>query len=199
MPMPKTSVIIPGAAQEKEIIESELRADFHQRVTTRGAKQAALLRQAGVPEFFKLPTHPMPEDRAKHRFCQMLAQTHNYSRAVKASGVSRSTIRAWIKKHNKFANAVDAASEWGGDELEQEAFTRALDGTDEPVYYRGKLVGHTTKKSDTLLMFLLKGLKKEKYTERTESKVTQELDLSNIDEWTDEQLARVGKKLGLVK
>ena len=41
--------------------------------------------------------------------------------------------------------------------MEQEAFRRALDGVEEPIFHRGVQVGSVTKYSDNLLQFLLRG------------------------------------------
>jgi hypothetical protein len=54
------------------------------------------------------------------------------------------------------------------DQLEQEARRRAHDGVRKPVYQGGKRVGYIQEYSDTLLIFLLKGLRPEKYRERFE-------------------------------
>jgi len=43
--------------------------------------------------------------------------------------------------------------------LESEAVRRALDGDEEPVYQGGQLVGYKNRKSDNLLMFVMKELK----------------------------------------
>ena len=43
--------------------------------------------------------------------------------------------------------------------LEDEARRRAVDGVDEPVFQQGKQVGTIRKHSDTLLIFLLKGIR----------------------------------------
>ena len=39
---------------------------------------------------------------------------------------------------------------------------------EEPVYYQGEVVGQVQRYSDTLLMFLLKGRRPEKFKDRTE-------------------------------
>ena len=49
---------------------------------------------------------------------------------------------------------------------EDEAVRRAHDGVDEPVFYQGKACGVVRKYSDTLLIFLLKGRRPEKYRDR---------------------------------
>lgn len=47
--------------------------------------------------------------------------------------------------------------------LESEAVRRALEGVEVPVFHQGRECGSTVKHSDTLLMFLLKTLRPERY------------------------------------
>lgn len=57
---------------------------------------------------------------------------------------------------------IDFAYEWDDlrqelvDKLQTAAIKRAVDGVEEPVYYKGEMVGSVTKYSDPLLMFLMK-------------------------------------------
>ena len=57
----------------------------------------------------------------------------------------------------------DEALEEARELLEAEARRRAAIGVDEPVFYKGKVVGHIRKYSDNLLMFLLKAHWPEKF------------------------------------
>ncbi len=50
--------------------------------------------------------------------------------------------------------------------LEDEAIRRARDGVTIPVFYAGKEVGAIRRPSDTLLMFLLRAHRPERYRER---------------------------------
>ena len=52
--------------------------------------------------------------------------------------------------------------------LEPEAIRRTVEGVEKPVYHQGRQVGTVREYSDTLLIFLLKGWKSERYTERRE-------------------------------
>jgi hypothetical protein len=61
--------------------------------------------------------------------------------------------------------------------LEDEAFRRAHDGVDEPVFFQGQKCGDIRKYSDTLLTFLLKGMRPEKYKDRVMTESTN-LDLA---------------------
>ena len=53
---------------------------------------------------------------------------------------------------------------------EDEAFRRAVEGTEEPVYHKGKVCGSVRRYSDGLLTLLLKAGDPDKYADR--SKVT---------------------------
>lgn len=50
--------------------------------------------------------------------------------------------------------------------LEDEAVRRANEGIRKAVRYKGKIVGYDTEFSDSLLIFMLKGGKPEKYKDR---------------------------------
>ena len=52
------------------------------------------------------------------------------------------------------------------DAFQEEAHRRAVQGIEKPVYQGGRLVGTVREYSDTLLIFLLKGLRPERYKER---------------------------------
>jgi hypothetical protein len=58
------------------------------------------------------------------------------------------------------------------DRLEQEARRRAVEGVDEPVFYKGEHCGVVRKYSDTLLIFLLNGAMPHKYKSRFSGKVS---------------------------
>jgi hypothetical protein len=57
--------------------------------------------------------------------------------------------------------------EAGTDLIEQEAWRRAVDGYDRPVFQDGELVGLVRAYSDVLLMMLLRGRRPEAYREGT--------------------------------
>jgi hypothetical protein len=65
-----------------------------------------------------------------------------------------------------FARAWEDALEQGTDSLEDEARRRALQGVEKPVFREGRQVGTVTEYSDTLLIFLLKARRPEKFRDR---------------------------------
>ena len=97
-------------------------------------------------------------------FLKTLAITGKVTEASKAAGFSSSTsLYMKRKKDEKFAEAWDLALYAAGDKLEAEAIRRAHDGVYVAQYYQGEVVGHNIKYSDTLLMFMLKGIRPDKF------------------------------------
>ena len=74
--------------------------------------------------------------------------------ACRAVGIGRTTWYRWIREDKDFAAVVENAREMVADDLESEAVRRAKNG------------------SDVLLIFLLKGLKPEKYGNRVAGNIT---------------------------
>jgi len=101
-------------------------------------------------------------------FLETLAKTGNITLSAKKAKVDRANAYRIRGEEKEFAEAWDNALADSGDLLEQEARRRAAKGVRKPVYQGGKLVGYVQEYSDTLLIFLLKGAKPEKYRERFE-------------------------------
>ncbi len=75
--------------------------------------------------------------------------------AARAAGVSRSGV-LWAEDHDPvFAAAVLEAEQEAMDALEQEARRRAIEGVEEPVFYKGEECGAKQNYSDDLMKFLL--------------------------------------------
>lgn len=82
------------------------------------------------------------------------------SDACRDLNLSRTVI--YTRKHadEEFAVLMEKAQDDGIDLLEDEAKRRALDGTEEPVFFQGKICGHIRRKSDTMMNMMLKGHRK---------------------------------------
>lgn len=102
------------------------------------------------------------------RFLAALRKTGNVTQAAKAERVDRVTAYTWRNNDEEFAKQWDEALEEATDLLELEARRRAQDGTPEPVYHRGQQVGTVQKYSDTLLIFLLKAHRPNKFKDRVD-------------------------------
>ncbi len=92
----------------------------------------------------------------KPAFIEALRATGNVTLAAKYAGRSRNQAYYVRRRSEHFATQWDEALEEGTDLLKAEAWRRAVNGIDKPVYYKGEVVGSITKYSDRLLMFLLK-------------------------------------------
>ena len=123
--------------------------------------------------------------RQKKAFLLAYADSANVTVAATAAKVGRRTHYDWLENDAEYAAAFKAAGEDAADLLELEARRRAAEGVDEPVIHQGQMMGVwvnakgqqvakdtpgarmiplTVKRySDTLLIFLLKGARPEKY------------------------------------
>jgi len=117
------------------------------------------------PSPFEHIQHPK-----KRAYLAALSETGNKSRATEIAGIDRSTpyTKQWLED-SEFQEGVHRAEHMAADLLEEEARRRAVDGVSEPVgWYRGTAGGTVRRYSDTLLIFLLKGARPDKYRERME-------------------------------
>jgi hypothetical protein len=111
-----------------------------------------------------------PKNREK--FLEALAKGSTVTIACRAAGMSRVAAYHWRKDDEDFAKAWDEAVEDGTDILEEEAKRRALVGAKKAVYQNGKFVGYVQEPSDTLMIFLLKGRRPEKFKDRVHAEHT---------------------------
>jgi hypothetical protein len=118
-------------------------------------------------------------DLKRTRLLIALSTTPILDAACRAAGITPRTLWNWRHDGNaEFLAAYEIAREMGIHVAEAEAWKRATDGTVEDVY--GSLgqnqgtgvVGQRRVKSDTMLIFMLKGAAPEKYRERTDTRVS---------------------------
>ncbi len=100
----------------------------------------------------------------------------NIARAARAEKIDRSTAYRWRDEDKDFAARWDEAVQDGIDDLEEEARRRAYKGLRQAIFYKGEVVGYEYEYSDTLMIFLLKGNRPEKYKDR------QEMDINHAGE-----------------
>lgn len=102
----------------------------------------------------------------KAAFLAAYAECGNVTHAAKLAKCSRSQVYEWLRDDQGFSNSFDEAGEQAVELMEQEARRRAVNGTTRPIYQGGVKVGAIREYSDTLLIFLLKAARPEKYRER---------------------------------
>lgn len=125
-------------------------------------------------------------------FLAALEERVTVEAACREIGIERSTAYRRRQRDEEFALAWHDVDEATTQRMEREAFRRAVDGFKSDVLYKGSVVGSETKYSDTLLIFLLKARRPEKYREnvRIEHGGTIGVDLSSS---SDDELLRVAR------
>lgn len=101
-------------------------------------------------------------------FLRVLARRGNVSEACKQADINRGTAYARREAEPEFDRLWKEAEKQASDSLEEEAWRRATEGVEKPIFYKGEQVGTVKERSDGLLMFLLKGNKPDKFKERTD-------------------------------
>lgn len=132
---------------------------------------------------------PLKTNHANARkFLKVYRETASVPRAAKAAKIHRAAHYRWLKDSKNYAEAFEACREEAAQVLEEEALRRAVDGifeaftfqgapvyppsaykkdeTGKPILKKGAKPYGAIKRSDALLMFLLKGAKPDKYRER---------------------------------
>jgi hypothetical protein len=111
-------------------------------------------------------------ERRKRAFLEMFSTTANIAISAKTAGVDRVSVRRWLENDTQFELEFNLAREDAIESMEEEARRRAVEGVvdEKPIYYKGVLVGEhvVTEYSDSLLMFLLKAARPDKYKDRVD-------------------------------
>lgn len=106
--------------------------------------------------------------KKRRKFLEILAQTGKVKDSALAVGYTSTIFLNKLRREDEdFAAEWDLALASAEDVLSDEAIRRATDGVLDPVYYKGDVVGYKVNYSDTLLMFVLRGLNPDKYREKS--------------------------------
>jgi len=140
----------------------------------------------------------------KRAFLTAFAQIGIVRQAAKAADINRGTHNNWLNdpspEGDEYRAAFELAKQYACEYLELEAFRRATQGVDEPIYQGGEQVGIRRRYSDTLLIFLMKAAMPEKYADRRYEHRTnieikdQQIELA-VEKLSIEQLQAVTKLL----
>lgn len=103
------------------------------------------------------------------KFITRLAETANVSAACKRAKCSRTEAYRTRDEDELFKAAWEEALEIATEALELEARRRAEKGVLEPIFYQGVKAGTIRRYSDTLMIFLLKAHKPEKYRDNVKN------------------------------
>lgn len=151
----------------------------------------------------KLP----PSERFK-LFLEHLSQTANVSASAEFAGITRTAVYDKKADDPEFSAAWEVAYRRGYEALEEEAQRRAFVGVLKPLYFKGRRVmdkdPETGKRgpvsvreySDTLVVFLLKGRRRDVFGDKSEVTLTDGSKRTKKD-LTDEELdAIIQERLG---
>lgn len=90
----------------------------------------------------------------KKKFLELYPECYTVTDTCRAIGIGRRTLYNWLSKDTAFAKDYEHAKEALADKLEKAALEKAL-----------------AKESDTLTIFLLKGLKPDRYGDKMQHNV----------------------------
>ena len=104
-----------------------------------------------LPKSARAPSPPDPWTQ----FLDRIRRIPDRTTALDAVGLSHSALSQRLRDDEAFAAEFSRAFDDGLASMEDEVVRRAMVGIDEPVFQQGRIVGHKTRYSDTLLMFHL--------------------------------------------
>ncbi len=133
----------------------------------------------------------------------MLAETANVRAAAVKTKIARGTWYDLRARDAEFKALWDQAVELGTEALEDEAVRRAHQGTEKPVFYQGKRCGSIQEYSDTLLIFLLKARRPEKYRDNSSVEISGKggapIEVATPTLTDEERLARIAELFETVR
>lgn len=92
----------------------------------------------------------------QERFLSIFSEVGVITKAAAIAGIDKSNHSKWLKSNEKYRERFEAAVEAANDVLIAECRRRAVEGVDEPVFYKGEQVDTVKKYSDLLLIFEMK-------------------------------------------
>ncbi len=138
-----------------------------------------------------------PDSETTHekrfRFLCLLSETGNVSESARKAGINRQYVYDLRDSDSEFAAAWEKCLERAGEVLLNEARRRAVDGVEEPVFYKGEICGTVLKYSDALLSLLLKATFPDKFQDRSKVEHDGKIDVTGLDERIEKARKNAGK------
>ena len=141
----------------------------------------------------------------RNKFLKALAEYGIVGTACKAAGIGRTMAFQWRQDDPVFASQWNEAVEQATELLEKEAWRRASEGWEKPVFQNGSQVGTIREYSNTLLIFLLKALRPDRYRDNAKVEISgpqggpvalsHKIDLSNLSPEEKIALASLARKV----
>lgn len=133
----------------------------------------------------------LPTDKKFGLFLDYLIECGNVHDAARQADLTTKQIRKFRRNNPRAEAAFQEALDQGTDAIEAELHRRAVAGIMEPVFYKGRRVNTVRKKSDVLLMFLLKSRRPHLYRDNAPIPEQDSMDeLANNEESAAEVIAR---------
>ena len=141
-------------------------------------------------------------DTRENTFLDVLRRTCNVTEAARAAGVGRRTAYEWREADSAFASAWHDAEQEAADALEREAWRRAVEGTDKPVTFQGKITDTHKEYSDRMLELLLKAHRPEKFKDRVANEhsgpngtpIQHEFNVEEVTQSIESKLVRIAEQ-----
>lgn len=129
-------------------------------------------------------------------FLEALADCGNISDAARDAQISRKTVLK-ARQNPEFEKLYQYYLDMGISSIEDEATRRATIGTLEPIFHRGRRIASVRKKSDLLLMFILKARRPDVYREKYDAPApTFEDAVESPREKIASRIARIAQRQG---
>lgn len=97
-------------------------------------------------------------------FFAHLSSGNSVTRACEAAGYVRQVAYAWKAKDRKFGERWEASKSQAYELVEEAIQRRCIEGINQPVFYKGQVVGNKTLFSDKLMMLWLRYNRPHRFT-----------------------------------
>jgi len=122
-------------------------------------------------------------------FLGAFAELGMVTAACEAAGISRDTAYQERQRDEAFALAWADVEERSTETMEAEAYRRAVTGTTKPLVSAGKHVCDVQEYSDSLLQFMLRARRPDRYRENVKVEHGGQVKLERATQLSDEELA----------
>lgn len=107
--------------------------------------------------------HDAFDGKRKRAFLDALGKSGCLRDAARRAGVSHQTVYNHQRSDKEFARQCELALDMASTDIELHAWERGVKGVEEPIVYRGEIIGTRLKRSDAMLRMLLQATKPKKY------------------------------------
>lgn len=111
-------------------------------------------------------------DTRKREWLDAFERMGTVVHACKETETARSTVYNWRQHDEAFALEWADVEEVTTERMEREAYRRAVEGVRRDVLYQGTKVGEEQHYSDTLMIFMLKARRPDKYRENVKMELS---------------------------